>query len=109
MDWIEWIQVRTYTPSDRDEALAAFHELAFPDREKGLEDITLFRDFTPTNDMCIFIAWNGPVPEKGKSPLGLQLAATFSEFGRIYHSVWTFDARLTLKPRRKLHATKKAV
>lgn len=94
MDWIELIQLRSYTRSDRDEAIAAFHQLASPDRETGLMDITMFRDFTLKNDICIFITWKGEVPEKGKSPLGLQLAATFSEFGQIYHSVWTYDARL---------------
>ncbi len=104
MDWIELIQLRSYTPSDMDKAIAAFHQLASPDREKGLMDIIMFRDSTLKNDICIFIGWDGEVPEKGKSPLGLQLAATFSEFGRIYHSVWSYDARLKLKPRRKIRA-----
>lgn len=97
MDWIEIIQLRSYSRADCDAAVAAFHELSSPDRESGLEDIILLRNPVLDTDMAIFINWRGDVPQRGKSGLGLQLAAAFSEYGRIYHSIWTYETRLVLK------------
>lgn len=104
MDWIELIQIRPYTPLDKDKATAAFHQLADLDQEKGLTDITIFRDATLKNDICIFFSWSSEVPENAKSNLGLQLAAMFSEFGHIYHSTWSYYTRLMATPRRRNRA-----
>jgi len=88
MQWLEIIQLRSYSKPDRDDALVAFQQLSLPDRESGLKDIILFRHIAPEDDLCIFIHWDGEVPGTEKSPLGLQLAAAFMEFGQINHSVW---------------------
>ncbi len=92
MKWLEIIQLRSYSKPDRDDALAAFQQLYLPDRESGLKDIILFRHIALEGDLCIFIHWDGKVPGTEKSPLGLQLAAAFSEFGQINHSVWAHEA-----------------
>lgn len=97
MDWIELIQLRSFTPIDRDEAAEAFHQLVSPVREIGLMDITMFKDISLRNDICIFLSWSGDVLEKGKSSLGTQLAETFSSFGQIYHSVWVKDTQLNVQ------------
>ena len=97
MDWIEIIQLRSSTRMDCDSAVAAFHELSSPGQESGLEDVILLRNPVLDTDMGIFICWRGDVPQRGKSGLGLQLASAFSEYGRIYHSIWRYETRLVMK------------
>lgn len=97
MDCIEIVHLRAYSHQDRDKAALAFHQLSSPDHDKDLKDIRLFRNFALDNDLSIFISRQGEVPERGKSSLGLQMAAAFSQFGQIYHSVWIHHGRLTLK------------
>ncbi len=94
MDWIEIIQLKSYTGPDREEAVAAFGQLSSPAREEGLREILLFRGLGLENELSIFIGWHGGVPKNGKSGLGLQLAAAFSEFGLIYHSTWKHSGKL---------------
>jgi hypothetical protein len=97
MDWIEAILLRSYTPQDRDAAVAAFQQISSPGQETGLREIVLLRDVALDNDLCICIHWHGEVPRKGKSSLGLQLASCFSEFGQISHSVWVNEGRVPFK------------
>jgi hypothetical protein len=101
MDWIETIQLRTSTRTDCNAAVAAFHELSSPGQENGLEDIILLRNPVLETDMEIFICWRGDVPQGGKSGLGLQLASAFSEYGRIYHSIWRYETSLMMKQEAK--------
>lgn len=97
MDWIEIIQLRSSNLTDCDAAIAAFRELSSPVQESGIEDVILLRNPVLDTDMGIFICWRGVVPQKGKSDLGLQLASAFSEYGRIYHSIWRYETRLMMK------------
>jgi len=100
MNWIEIIRLRSYSQPERNKALAAFQQLSLPARENGLKDVILLRDVVLDNDLCIFIHWASEISGKGKSPLGLQLAAAFSEFGQINHSVWMHAGTVPLKARR---------
>ena len=97
MDWIEIIHLRAYSRGDFAAAAAAFHELTSPEGENGLEKVILLRNAGIDTDMAIFISWRGAVPANGKSRLGLQLSAAFSEYGQIYHSVWSYETRLAIK------------
>jgi len=101
MDWIEMIHLRAYSRRDCVAAAAAFSDLTSPERESGLKDVILLRNAVIDTDMGIFIRWQGDVPSDGKSRLGLQLSAAFSEYGQIYHSVWTYETRLTIKQETK--------
>jgi len=101
MDWIEIIQLRSSTRTDCDAAVAAFHELSSPGQEIGLENVILLRNPVLDTDMGIFICWRGDVPQRGKSSLGLQLASAFSEYGRIYHSIWRYETRLVMRQEEK--------
>jgi hypothetical protein len=92
MDWIELIHLRTSSDADRDAALAAFHQLAWSDWEKDLKEIRLLRNRTLTLDLSVLILWRGQAGPNTQSPLGLRLAAAFSEFGQINHSVWDCQA-----------------
>lgn len=103
MDWTEIVHLRSYSQPDRDEAVAAFHQLTLPDKEMGLGDIILLRDTALDNDLCIIIQWRKEATRKGKSPLGLQLASAFSEFGQIHHSMWAHEGSVPLKVRRTKH------
>jgi hypothetical protein len=103
MDLIEIVHLRAYSEPDRDAAVAAFHQLTFPELENGLEDMILFKEIDVASDLCIFIHRRGKVPRKGKSPLGLQLASAFSEFGQIDHTVWSHECSIPQKPRRNHH------
>jgi hypothetical protein len=94
MDWIEIIQLKSYTGPDRDGAVKAFDQLSAPAWEADLGEINLFRSPNLENELSILINWHGDVPPNGKSSLGLQLATAFSEFGHIYHSGWRHSSRL---------------
>ena len=88
MDWIEMIHLRTASDADRDAALAAFGQLSWSDWESDLKEIRLLRNCTLTLDLSLLIVWRSRVCPNAKSPLGLRLAAAFSDFGQINHSVW---------------------
>ena len=94
MDWVEIIQLKSFTGSDRDGALAAFHQLSAPARDGNLQEITLFKSPNLENELSILINWHGDPPHNGKSGLGLQLARAFGVFGHIYHSGWCLSGRL---------------
>ena len=97
MDWIEIIQLKSFTCQDGDSAEAAFQQLFAPLSDASLREIDLYRSPHLENDLCILINWHGNVPPTGKSGLGLQLASAFSEFGYIDHSIWLHSSRLAHK------------
>jgi hypothetical protein len=107
MDLIEIVHVRAYSEPDRDEAVAAFHQLAFPDSEESIEDMILLKEISVASDLCILIHWHGEVPPKHKSPLGLQVASAFSQFGQIDHSIWIHEWSIPLKARSINHEKKR--
>ena len=103
MNWFEIIHLRAYSPGDRDKAVSAFHQLSSPEKEKGLGDISLFRNVSLHNDLSIFIDWRGRVRHRGKTPLGLQLAAAFSQFGQINHFLLAHEGNIPQKGKRTQH------
>jgi hypothetical protein len=92
MDWIELIHLRTASDGERDAALDAFAQLSWSDWHDDLKEIKLLRNCTLTLDLSLLIVWRGRVCAEAKSPLGLRLAAAFSDFGQINHSVWDCEA-----------------
>ncbi|GAB6909435.1 conserved hypothetical protein [Desulfosarcina cetonica] len=94
MDWIEIIHLRTHSHQDKAQALAAFRQLSLPIGIERLKGARLFRNHTLENDLAIIITWHNEKKQGGKSPLGLQLAAAFSEFGQIYHTTWKYEFSL---------------
>jgi hypothetical protein len=103
MDWIEIIHLRSYSQQDRDEAVTAFQNLSALDRNEALEKISLFRNRGLGNDLSIFLFWRDKTVQSGKSPLGLQLAAAFSDFGQIHHSIWDHETSSTLQLGRRVN------
>ena len=94
IDWIEIIQLKSFTYQDGDSAEAAFQQLSAPLTAASLQEIDLYRSPHLENELSILISWHGDVPPNGKSGLGLQLASAFSEFGYIDHSIWRHSSRL---------------
>ncbi len=92
MEWIELIHIRASSGSDRDAALAAFGQISLSDWNENARRIQLFRNCAIDSDLKVLITWQGPVCPNAKSPLGLRLAAAFSEYGQINHSVWSLEA-----------------
>jgi hypothetical protein len=97
MNWIEIIQLKSFTGQDKDSAVAAFQQLSAPLSDAGLREIDLFNSPNLENELSILINWYGDVPANGKSGLGLQLASAFSMFGYIDHSGWWHCGRLAPK------------
>ena len=97
IDWIEIIQLKSFTYQDGDSVEAAFQQLSAPLTATSLQEIDLFRSPHLENELSILIKWHGDVPPNGKSGLGLQLASAFSEFGYIDHSIWRHSSRLAHK------------
>ena len=60
MNWIEIIQLRSYSSRHRDNALEAFAHLSPPPRIVNFKGISLFRNRLLENDLCISIPWHGP-------------------------------------------------
>ena len=77
MNWIEIIQLKSFTGQDRDSAVEAFQQLSAPSSDGGLREIDLFKSPNLENELNILINWQGDVPPNGKSGLGLQLAVHF--------------------------------
>ena len=94
MNWIEIIQLKSFTRQDKESAVAAFEQLSEPLADTSLQEIDLFKSPNLENELSILINWYGDVPPNGKSKLGLQLASAFSEFGYIDHSGWGHSSRL---------------
>ena len=94
MDLIEIVRLRSHSQSSGEEAALAFRQLTMHGREKDLSDVMLFRRASVPGDLSIIIHWRGNLKSRGKSPLGLQLASAFSEFGHIDHSLWEYDSSL---------------
>ncbi|BBO82685.1 hypothetical protein DSCO28_32510 [Desulfosarcina ovata subsp. sediminis] len=88
MDRLEIIHLRGHSHREKKDPIAAFRQLSVPRRINNLKEISLFQDHALENDLKIIIRWQGCTEHTGKSPLGLQLAAAFSEFGQIRHTAW---------------------
>ncbi len=104
MDWIEIIQLRTFTSQAKLAAREAFQQLSAPKQSDGLTKITLFEGLGLENDLSIRLHWQGLQPKSGKSPLGCQLIEAFSEFGQIYHSGWIEIIEKTIEDWSHRHA-----
>ncbi len=103
MDWIELIHLRTASEADRNAALAVFRQMDWSDWECDLNRIRLLSNGTLAFDLTLLIDWRGPASPTARSPLGLRLAAAFSEFGQVNHSYWNCEACIDATHRSNHH------
>jgi len=87
MEWFEIIHIRLFSQKERKAAMQAFSQIGLPDLRDAMKSVRLLQDVLLDTDLRIVIQWHGKISKKAKSVLGLQLAAAFSEFGRIHHIV----------------------
>ncbi len=87
MDLFEIIHIRSFGPKDREAAMQAFENLQFSNFNRAAMSMRLLQDVLLDTDLRIIIKWHGKVIEKAKSALGVQLAAAFTEFGRVHHII----------------------
>ena len=87
MEWFEIIHIRSFSQKDREAVMKAFSELRFPDFKGAISSMKLLQDVLLDTDLRIIIQWQGNIVAKTKSVFGIQLAAAFTEFGRIHHIV----------------------
>ena len=87
MKLFEIIHIRSFGPKDREAAMQAFRDLQFSDFKGAAMNMKLLQDVLIDTDLRIIINWHGKVIEKAKSALGVQLAAAFTEFGRVHHII----------------------
>ena len=87
MEWFEIIHIRSFSQKDRETVMQVFSELRVPDFKGAVGSMKLLQDVLLETDLRIVIQWQGNLVAKTKSVLGLQLAAAFTEFGRIHHIV----------------------
>lgn len=87
MDWFEIIHIRLFSQKERQAAMQTYSQMSLPDLRDAMKSVRLLQDVLLDTDLRIFIEWHGKVTKKAKSVLGLQLAAVFTEFGRINHIV----------------------
>lgn len=107
MHWIETLRLRSHRRPERDAAVARFHDLFLPVPESGLANIVLLQDAFLDHDLCIVIHWQGKTLCTDKSSLGLKLAASFSEFGQIVHTIWHYKEEIALEDHlRRTHPDK---
>lgn len=109
MDWLEIIYLRSHTEREKESAMAAFRHLLPPARNAALKKIVLFQNRQVATDLSIYIFWRGRASGVQKSPLGLQLAAAFADFGQINHSVWTHAATIISTCGRQRDETQPAI
>jgi hypothetical protein len=100
MDLIETLHLRAFSGETKEKATMAFHQLNWPQWDTELKEILLLREVHVAGDLCFILRWQRRrISEKVKSPLALELASAFSEYGQIHHSVWIEEHGVSLKKR----------
>lgn len=92
MKWIEIIHIRSCTRLAMDQVREVFQELKASRKPKFLISIQLLKNLMIDSDLAIFMYWSNDVPLHGSSPLGLKLAASFTDYGFVNHVSWAVDS-----------------
>jgi hypothetical protein len=98
MELVEMVHLRAYSGETGNDAAAAFHNITWSKGDPELKEFFLLQEAQVSGDFCIILRWERlRISEKVKSPLALELASAFSEYGQIHHSVWTKERGVSLK------------
>lgn len=91
MQWIELVIIRAVDGRQKQAVRRLINQLAADRQPDGLRSITLYRNAFVETDMCIHLQWKMKDREPAKSDLGIELAASFEEFGRVHHTIWIVE------------------
>ena len=91
MNWIEIIDLRS--AGKRIEMLKEMllRPVEKTDHKGGLKGISLYHNASVETDISIHLQWEAEKRTPGKSDLGLRLASSLEEYGRVNHSIWLKD------------------
>jgi len=102
MELVEMVHLRAYSGETGNDAAAVFHKISWSQGDPELKEILLLREVQVSGDLCIILRWERlGICEKVKSPLALELASAFSEYGQINHSVWRKEHGISLKEKER--------
>lgn len=88
MNWIEVIQIRAFNRATKEKALKLAKEFSKNCSLESLKAVALWVRSDMQTDISIMLRWIGKGDQRAYSPLGLQIAEDFTEFGWVTHSVW---------------------
>ncbi len=97
MEWIEVIQLKSFSNKDRENALGVVKKLPFESFKKGLLDVNVYLNHILKGDLSISFHWKKAEPDIMKSRLGLQIASVCSKFGWVNHTVWECSMNVKFK------------
>ncbi len=88
MHWIEIIHLRMNGVCDRESAKKLLRQILETDQNEICRTGKIYRHRTIEGDLCIILDWNSEKTVRLHSDLGLNLASSLKEFGRVDHTVW---------------------
>ena len=91
MQWIELVIVRAADDFKKQAVRRLMNQLAADGQPDGLRSITFYRNAFVETDVCIHLQWKMKGCEPSRSDLGIELAASLEEFGRVHHTIWIVE------------------
>jgi hypothetical protein len=91
MKWIELIVVRATGDEKRSTIRRLIDQFIQNRQPAGLEEIILYRNAFVETDVVVYLEWAATGKSPTRSDLGIGLAATLEEFGRVHHTIWIED------------------
>ena len=88
MKYLEIITLRSATNPEMITIKGLVKKIKAGDVAEGLLELRLYQNASVENDISVHIQREAPNGYPGKSPLGLQLARLFREYGLVSHSLW---------------------
>ena len=91
MDWIEIIELRSYNFKPeilRELKLTVVEE----EHSEDLKTLEIYFNASIDTDTSIHIHWQTKERGINKSTLGLHIALSLKQFGRVNHSIWIMDS-----------------
>lgn len=93
MEWVEIIETRSIGNGQELFKQDLIESMTKVDQERGLTEIKIYRHTTVDTDLSIHLYWESEKVEKRGSTLGLHIASSLKEFGRVNHSIWIEEER----------------
>ena len=88
MKCLEIITLRSATNPEKGAIRELVKKMRGSDTKEPAPALVLYRNASVGNDISIHLQRNTGNGHMGKSPMGLQLARLFSEYGLVSHSIW---------------------
>ncbi len=91
MTWIEIIELRTGENVKKLFRQTLQQPVSKADKKAGLEKMTMYHNLVLETDISMHLQWQTTEKEAGKTNLGMQITASFEDYGRVNHSIWVKD------------------